>query len=621
MLTNNLIRYLKQKYGLTFKQMLTNNRNIFVLMVPNSKDFFAILSRVPNKQVGIDKPGHAVTLDLKCGEFSKTLIDLPGFTKSFRIKSNQWIGMWLNQVNDDEVKKIVDYAYKLALNGEIQTTGQYLLIPEDEESENTLYHAETIPPRKNKQNNQSLGKRESDIPQEIEKMLQSYDYTVLPALGRQKNFYHQGQLMADYEDDYNQNFTFTRFYPTYHDMTVHQLRTYFTWRTKVRKGIYESTSRSYVFIYIYELLNQIGVKNPEEGYQLLKKLYEEYVLIYDSEIKKYLNNWRKDYVTFYNLEKYKDEVFTKENKKDDLYEDLLRPTNSINLSNNLKQLSTYHGKSPLEEQTYQQLVFFVWRKLLANKEYFDFAKEVLFTITEREYYFFSRAILYNRVPHFDTFQVSSSRKFYQKNGHTYYQYFSPVARQRTKINAVLHEIDRISRIEYQMGRKLKTNNLKPAIVLTIEQAVKEFHATEIEAQRPKIKINFDHLDKIRLDASKTRESLLTEEEKELELETNKEQEDSKRMVESQIERKQVIEKEIPYGLSKDEYFFLMALWHQTSWKKELQQEHLMTSILVDSINEKLFDEIGDSLIEFNGDEPIIIEDYLPDLLELFGKEE
>lgn len=624
MLTNDLIKYLKQKYSLTFKQMLTNNRNIFVLMVPNSNDFFAILSRVPNKEIGINKDGHAITLDLKCGEFSQTLTDLPGFSQAFRIKSDKWVGIWLNQVDDEEVKKAVDYAYKLALNGEIKTTGQYLLIPEDETSQKNAYHAETIPPRKDISKSESSEEKKDEIPREIAKMLQSYDYTILPALGRQKNFYHQGQLMTNYEDNYEHNFVFNRFYPTYHDMTVHQLRTYFTWRTEVRKGIYKSTSRSYVFIYIYELLNQIGVKSPEDGYQLLKKLYKEYVLVYDSEMKTYLNSWIKDYVVFYNLTEHKNENFAKETEQDRLYEDLLNPQDSIKLINALKEVASYHDKSPLEANKYQELLFFVWQKLLANREYFNFASEILFTRTEREYYFFSRALLYKRTPHFDNFEITSNRKFYQKSGHTYYEYFSPVARQKTKINAVLHEIDRLSRIEYHQGRKLKANNLKAAMVIVIEQAIKEFHAQEIEAQRPKIEIDLSNLDKIRLDASKTRESLLTEEEKTLELEANGDQEsNSKKVKEITGEKKQnqAIEKDIPYGLTEDEYMFLMALWHHTSWKKELQQKHLMTSILADSINEKLFEEIGDNLIEFNGDEPLIIEDYLPDLAELFGEEE
>ncbi len=71
--------------------------------------------------------------------------------------------------------------------------------------------------------------------------------------------------MASYEDDYEGRQSFLRYYPTYHDLTVGQARTYFTWRTKIRQNIYEKISDSYAYIYLYELLNGIGIKDPEEG--------------------------------------------------------------------------------------------------------------------------------------------------------------------------------------------------------------------------------------------------------------------------------------------------------------------------------------------------------------------
>ena len=53
----------------------------------------------------------------------------------------------------------------------------------------------------------------------------------------------------------------------------------------------------------------------------------------------------------------------------------------------------------------------------------------------------------------------------------------------------------------------------------------------------------------------------------------------------------------------------------------VKQHHLLTEVLADSINEKLFDEIGDSVIEIAGAEPELVEDYRDDLSDLFGSEE
>ena len=51
----------------------------------------------------------------------------------------------------------------------------------------------------------------------------------------------------------------------------------------------------------------------------------------------------------------------------------------------------------------------------------------------------------------------------------------------------------------------------------------------------------------------------------------------------------------------------------------LKGKHLMTAVVVDNINERLFDEIGDNVIEFLNDVPTIIEDYQEDIEDMFLK--
>ena len=46
--------------------------------------------------------------------------------------------------------------------------------------------------------------------------------------------------------------------------------------------------------------------------------------------------------------------------------------------------------------------------------------------------------------------------------------------------------------------------------------------------------------------------------------------------------------------------------------------HCMASVLVDSINDKLYDEFADICIDASGDEPVIIEDYADELRSLLG---
>ena len=115
-----------------------------------------------------------------------------------------------------------------------------------------------------------------------------------------KIFYKQAVFMKDFQDDYAEPVPFSSYFPYYQQMSYEQLRTYFTWRTKVRNGNIENTSLSYAFVYVYELLNQIGVTDPACGLDKLLLFWNTFK-IYDATIEKYLIKWVKDYHIYYEL--------------------------------------------------------------------------------------------------------------------------------------------------------------------------------------------------------------------------------------------------------------------------------------------------------------------------------
>ena len=112
--------------------------------------------------------------------------------------------------------------------------------------------------------------------------------------------YKQGMFMKDFEDTYAQQVPFSSYYPNYQMMGYEQLRTYFTWRTKVRKGDIVDTSISYAFLYFYELLNNIGVNNPQDGLEKLMFFWNTF-RVYNQVIDKYVIKWLKDYHIYYDL--------------------------------------------------------------------------------------------------------------------------------------------------------------------------------------------------------------------------------------------------------------------------------------------------------------------------------
>lgn len=122
-------------------------------------------------------------------------------------------------------------------------------------------------------------------------------------------FYKQAVFMKDIEDDYTDWVDFSSYYPYYQLMNYEQLRTYFSWRSLVRTGIVEEVSLSYAFVYVYELLNNIGIDDPADGLKKLMTFRKAYKR-HDATIDKYLIKWIKDYYVYYQLEaSFKDFIY------------------------------------------------------------------------------------------------------------------------------------------------------------------------------------------------------------------------------------------------------------------------------------------------------------------------
>ena len=107
--------------------------------------------------------------------------------------------------------------------------------------------------------------------------------------------------MANYEDDYDFSGRVQYYYPTYQSLKDQELRGYFSWRTKLRKGDIRETSLSFAFLYVYELINQIGVADAMDGYRRLRDFREAYGQISGSLLP-YLDQWMTDYVIYYDLD-------------------------------------------------------------------------------------------------------------------------------------------------------------------------------------------------------------------------------------------------------------------------------------------------------------------------------
>ncbi len=146
--------------------------------------------------------------------------------------------------------------------------------------------------------------------------------------------------------------------------------------------------------------------------------------------------------------------------------------------------------------------------------------------------------------------------------------------------------------------------------------------------QPKITINLSDLDQIRQDARFTRDSLLTEDEMDAAGENFPDKEADP--VEILPKGWEPVEERplepaaaaVPEALSDfmDPVYMklLLALLQGDSGKAYIKEHHLMPSVAADAINEALFDEIGDNVLECDGENITVLEDYRDDIMQMLG---
>ncbi|UNK18695.1 TerB N-terminal domain-containing protein [Paenibacillus sp. N3/727] len=94
---------------------------------------------------------------------------------------------------------------------------------------------------------------------------------------------------------------FKSYWPTYDNMSSAQYKWYFYWREEVRSGRYPDTDLSYLFLYMYELINGIGWSNPAQGWQLLDSVWNAYRQRFP-KLDSYAKEWLFDFSLIHELD-------------------------------------------------------------------------------------------------------------------------------------------------------------------------------------------------------------------------------------------------------------------------------------------------------------------------------
>ncbi|MBQ8587106.1 MAG: TerB N-terminal domain-containing protein [Oscillospiraceae bacterium] len=423
-------------------------------------------------------------------------------------------------------------------------------------------------------------------------------------------FLKQAKLLANYEDDCPYDREVQRYYPTYAALSDRELRGYFTWRTKLRRGQMEKTSLSFAFLYIYELLHQVGVDSPMEGYEKLKDFQRAYGQI-DPGICNYLDRWLRDYVIYYDLDP-----------------NLLAEHPQVLFDRSLAVLE--HIREQSRDKVLYAVKQLAPKWLSRSKFYAAYSADcdgVIYGVLKKMWEHYNSRAKYGLVQQlfgkrgeyrvrlfdgavFSDWQKNRNREYvldeccvYRcRSGLWSVEKYAFLSGSGNKLEHILKTIDAVMRQEYAYKHPIKTENEAKWLLKLIHEEVQALLAEQKAAEAKKLRIDYSVLDQIRQEAAMTREKLTVEEEEE----------------EAIPEPLPVVtpaqpSEELP--LNEPELRLLRCLLYGGSlgW---VQAEGQLLSVLVDGINEKLYDIFLDTVLL---DTPEVIEDYMDELKEMVAQ--
>ena len=504
------------------------------------------------------------------------------------------------------------------------------------------------------------------VPEQIRRMKNLYQYGSGSFRQICKNFYVQGKFMEDYEDNAPwDGVVSTCYWPTYHNLSLAQLRGYFTWRTELRKGNYRKHCETFVSMYLYELLNGIGTKSVEDSLHKMEEFEKGYIDagFSDRYLRGRLHRWMLELAVLNGLApdiacKYADSDMLEK----DAAVEILRYPEKFSAQEVFNALCVFGGKKTAESKVIQEhgteaINFFAAVWCLASAQYRKDG-EPLFQLcfgipSAREWRPLESTFYYDNYSNSKkrksvTYKLNPSRTYLFKRDRWYEVAHQNYDIDRKIIVNLLQETDRRLRLYLKTGHPLKERKEAAWAVPYIEAVIEADRKAKLEAARPKVSIDFSGLDKIRKDALETQDNLLTEEETQCTPEFNavnkavrKSAGSKKRTKENSAARKNTAAvlsvAASPHLASEQSEAAVLAAPSNTSVPLDGMQmqllrmllrgepvqeliaaQHGMPSVIADAINEALFDLIGDTVVECDGKTITLVEDYRDDIIGILG---
>lgn len=609
---NDLTAYAEEKYQLAEQHKWADFPGFSVLADPITGKWVALLMRQWDQETGTEKQ----RCDLKCGQQSMLETPADYLSPPFRMKGRKWLGVSFDERTEPAlVFRLFDRALRAG-----EQRG-YTLILEDRPGEYADAWADTPLPAAG-----ALFTDESvpEIPPRILEMMRLYEPGDGSLPQKCKNFYRQGRFMEDYEDDLPWYGEFSRYFPCYHDLNLRQLRGYFTWRTELRRGRVRPVTLSFAYIYLYELLCGIGTSGPEESLEKLREFDAAFLGAGygDEAMKNNLQRWMPEYAVLHDLPAdtirrcadpavlARDRALAILRQPEDIADDEVYAALCVFAGGKFSQ-SPVMAKDAARGRA---LFAALWRQACRQADV-DFFALCFGQMRVHPWNPLSNAVHWEEERHGPAvFELDPCRRYLCRGGIWEEERYDRLSFDERRFQALLHEGDRLFRKHLKTGHTLRVRADESWATPFAEAAIEEDRRAQEEAARPKITIDFSGLAQIRLDAGITRDSLLTEEEKE-----DGPAPASTAPAPSLPEETAPAPGVFPVGgLDETHRQILSALLRGESVREMIKEKHLMPSVVTDTLNEALFDLIGDNALSCDGTEIRVVEDYREELEENLG---
>ncbi|MBQ8093541.1 MAG: TerB N-terminal domain-containing protein [Clostridia bacterium] len=468
---------------------------------------------------------------------------------------------------------------------------------------------------------------------------------------QKETFYRQAKFMEQFETDEKDRETFGCANPSgivYSDFSDTELYDYFVWRTHIRHRHYLKAPGAFQWVYMSELINGIGASTPEDAFMKMDAFRQSGS--FSMSLCTRADIWMSGYAVMHGLKsetvrRYHNEAAPNAEKKALI---LMSPQaySDENVAKGIEENCTVGFWSmknhPAKEKEAVHLIAECWRRICREDKTGDgHILSALFERTEQKDVDMLPGVVYaGAVPVYEgEYEVNEGLSYRFESGSwtaSCIRINVPVCSQlldeivleterqmekdaghlagndderRTEhvVSAVLKIFPRLTSNVIQKDKTGNMPKLQKAAPYGDGQTAAGFRDSPKpdadETRRDLCHIDVAKLERIRENADEIAGRLLTDAEQETGLSESADSPTEEKPKEP------VSDEAVSFGLSPENRNLLMTLLRGESVAELIRAGRRMASVAADEINDALYDEIGDMVVEADGDNLVLVEDY------------